>query len=76
MSEDATKQVHELVNAFDRSKAQQIFATLIRLPGDFDAAKATLHDAFARGDRSRPASYQSIHERWLVLRKKTWQPTL
>lgn len=47
MSEDATKQVHELVNAFDRSKAQQTFATLIPLPGDFDAAKAVLHDAFA-----------------------------
>jgi hypothetical protein len=50
--------VHELVNAFDRSKARQIFATLIRLPGDFDAAKATLHDAFARGDRSLGTSWR------------------
>lgn len=58
MSEDATKQVHELVNAFDRSKVRQIFATLVRLPGIFDAAKATLHDAFARGDRSLGISWR------------------
>lgn len=58
MSEDATKQVHELANAFDRSKVRQISATLIRLPGIFDAAKAALHDAFARGDRSLGTSWR------------------
>ena len=47
MSEDATKQVRELVDAFDRSKARQVLAALIPLLGDFDAAKAALHDAFA-----------------------------
>lgn len=75
MSKDATKQVHELVNAFDHSKARQIFATLIRLPGDFDAAKATLHDAFARGDRSLGTSWLvgqllSEHSRTLACVKK------
>lgn len=52
MSEAVTKQVRELVDAFYSSKARQVLATLIRLLGDFDAAEETLHDAFARGDRS------------------------
>ena len=47
MSEDATKQIHELVDAVYRSESRQVLATLIRLLGDFDAAEEALHDAFA-----------------------------
>src|SRR5688500_16224954 len=47
MSEDATKQVRELVDNVYRSESRQVLATLIRLLGDFDAAEEALHDAFA-----------------------------
>src|SRR5688500_15559459 len=47
MSEDATKQVRELVDNVYRSDSRQVLATLIRLLGDFDAAEEALHDAFA-----------------------------
>ena len=46
MSEEATKQVHELVDAVYRTESRQVLATLIRLLGDFDAAEEALHDAF------------------------------
>ena len=47
MSEDATKQVRELVDNVYRSESRQVLATLIRLLGDFDAAEEAMHDAFA-----------------------------
>ncbi len=47
MSNDATKQGRELVDAVYRSESRQVLATLIRLLGDFDAAEEALHDAFA-----------------------------
>lgn len=47
MSEDATNQVREVVDAIYRAESRQVLATLIRLLGDFDAAEEALHDAFA-----------------------------
>src|SRR5207249_5148450 len=47
VSEDATIQVREVVDAVYRSESRQVLATLIRLLGDFDAAEEALHDAFA-----------------------------
>lgn len=38
--------VREAVNALYRSDSRHIFATLIRLLGDFDLAEETLHEAF------------------------------
>ncbi len=46
MSEDATNQVREVVDAVYRSESRHVLATLIRLLGDFDAAEEALHDAF------------------------------
>jgi RNA polymerase sigma-70 factor (ECF subfamily) len=46
VSEDATKQVREVVDSVYRSESRQVLATLIRLLGDFDAAEEALHDAF------------------------------
>jgi RNA polymerase sigma-70 factor (ECF subfamily) len=43
MSENA---VREAVNALYRSDSRHIFATLIRLLGDFDVAEEALHEAF------------------------------
>ena len=47
VSEEATRQVREVVEAVYRSESRQVLATLIRLLGDFDAAEEALHDAFA-----------------------------
>jgi RNA polymerase sigma-70 factor (ECF subfamily) len=47
VSNDATKQVRELVDDVYRTESRQVLATLIRLLGDFDAAEEALHDAFA-----------------------------
>jgi RNA polymerase sigma-70 factor (ECF subfamily) len=46
MSEDAAKGVREMVDAVYRSESRRVFATLIRLLGDFDLAEEALHDAF------------------------------
>ena len=35
-----------------RTESRRVFATLIRLLGDFDLAEEALHDAFARRDRA------------------------
>src|SRR5678815_1767380 len=42
----ATQHVRETVDAIYRSRSRHIFATLIRLLGDFDVAEEALHDAF------------------------------
>ena len=43
----STEQVRAAVDASYRSDSRRIFATLIRLLGDFDRAEEALHDAFA-----------------------------
>ena len=40
-------QVRETVEAVYRAESRRVFATLIRLLGDFDLAEEALHDAFA-----------------------------
>jgi RNA polymerase sigma-70 factor, ECF subfamily len=47
MSKDDGKDVREMVDTIYRSESRQVFATLIRLLGDFDAAEEAMHDAFA-----------------------------
>jgi RNA polymerase sigma-70 factor, ECF subfamily len=47
MDEIATQQVRKLVDNLYRIESQRVFATLIRLLGDFDLAEEALHDAFA-----------------------------
>ena len=46
MSLDAAEHVRERVDAVYRAESRRIFATLIRLLGDFDLAEEALHDAF------------------------------
>jgi RNA polymerase sigma-70 factor (ECF subfamily) len=38
---------HEVVDAVYRAESRRVFATLIRLLGDFDLAEEAMHDAFA-----------------------------
>ena len=47
MSETKADSVHEIVDGVYRSDSRRVFATLIRLLGDFDLAEEALQDAFA-----------------------------
>src|SRR5687768_15061275 len=44
--EPTTQQVRERVDTIYRTESRRIFATLVRLLGDFDLAEDALHDAF------------------------------
>lgn len=46
MSEDTVQRVREKVDAVYRSDSRRVFATLIRLLGDFDLAEEAMQDAF------------------------------
>ena len=46
MSESADARMRGTVEAVYRSESRRVFATLVRLLGDFDAAEEALHDAF------------------------------
>src|SRR5213083_1669681 len=48
MPNEATElQVRQTVDAVYRSESRRVFATLVRLLGDFDLAEEALYDAFA-----------------------------
>ncbi|MBA2277868.1 MAG: RNA polymerase sigma factor [Chloroflexia bacterium] len=47
MSGDATAQMRQVVDDVYQAESRRVFATLIRLLGDFDLAEDALHDAFA-----------------------------
>ena len=44
---DATEEIRRLVDDVYQAESRRVFATLIRLLGDFDLAEDALHDAFA-----------------------------
>src|SRR5947208_6766319 len=46
MSADAAECVRETADAVYRTESRRVFATLVRLLGDFDIAEEALHDAF------------------------------
>jgi RNA polymerase sigma-70 factor (ECF subfamily) len=46
MSETTAEHVRELVDSIYRTESRRVFATLIRLLGEFDLAEEALHDAF------------------------------
>ena len=39
--------VTETIDALYRTESRRVFATLVRMLGDFDLAEEALHDAFA-----------------------------
>jgi RNA polymerase sigma-70 factor, ECF subfamily len=47
MNENVAYPIHKQVADLYRSESRRVFATLIRLLGDFDRAEEALHDAFA-----------------------------
>jgi RNA polymerase sigma-70 factor (ECF subfamily) len=46
LNHETAKRVREMADVVYRSESHRIFATLIRLLGDFDLADEALHDAF------------------------------
>ncbi len=47
MSGTATEQARSIVDSVYRTESRRIFATLVRLLGDFELAEEAMHDAFA-----------------------------
>jgi RNA polymerase sigma-70 factor, ECF subfamily len=47
MHKEAAEDVRQTVDEIYRTESRRVFATLIRLLGDFDLAEDALHDAFA-----------------------------
>ena len=67
MTEHAGEQVREKVDAVYRSESRRIFATLIRLLGDFELAEDALHDAFSAALERWPKEGVPANPRaWLV----------
>ena len=67
MSEDAAKNMRAIVEGVYRSESRRVFATLIRLLGDFDIAEEALHDAFRAALEQWPRDgVPANHRAWLV----------
>ncbi len=67
MSEDVARNMREIVDGIYRSESRRVFATLIRLLGDFDVAEEALHDAFRAALEQWPREGVPANPRaWLV----------
>src|SRR5262249_48151835 len=67
MNKDATNQIRQTVDEIYRSESRRVFATLIRLLGDFDRPEEALHDAFRAALEQWPRDGVPANPRaWLV----------
>jgi RNA polymerase sigma-70 factor (ECF subfamily) len=67
MTEHTAEEVREKVDSVYRSESRRIFATLIRLLGDFELAEDALHDAFSAALEQWPKEGVPANPRaWLV----------
>src|SRR3982751_2779987 len=67
MNQDTDEQLRQLVDDVYRAESRRVFATLIRLLGDFDQAEDALHDAFAAAMAQWPRDGVPANPRtWLV----------
>lgn len=67
MHEHDHKREHKMVDAIYRAESRHVFATLIRLLGDFDLAEEALHDAFRAALEQWPRDGVPTNPRaWLV----------
>ena len=65
--QDLAAEVRERVEEVYRTESRRVFATLIRLLGDFDLAEEALHDAFAAAVEQWPLHGVPANPRaWLV----------
>src|SRR5574338_973335 len=66
-AENSTPDVAGAVEALYRSESRRVFATLIRLLGDFDLAEEALHEAFRAAVETWPRDGLPANPRaWLV----------
>src|SRR5260221_3087634 len=67
MSQTTADQARNAVDAVYRSDSRRVFATLVRVLGDFDLAEEALHDAFAAAVEQWPREGVPANPRaWLV----------
>jgi RNA polymerase sigma-70 factor (ECF subfamily) len=67
MSEDASERVRAIADSIYRAESRRVFATLVRLLGDFDLAEEALHDAFRAALEQWPRDGMPANPRaWLV----------
>jgi RNA polymerase sigma-70 factor (ECF subfamily) len=67
VSEDSAERVRETADAIYRAESRRVFATLVRLLGDFDLAEEALHDAFRAALEQWPRDGVPANPRaWLV----------
>ena len=67
MSADETRSARDAVDEVYRSESRRVFATLVRLLGDFDLAEEALHDAFRAALEQWPRDGVPANPRaWLV----------
>ena len=67
VSEDLAERAREMADAIYRAESRRVFATLIRLLGDFDLAEEALHDAFRAALEQWPRDGVPANPRaWLV----------
>jgi RNA polymerase sigma-70 factor (ECF subfamily) len=67
MSEPSASAVREMVDSLYRSDSRRVFATLVRVLGDFELAEEALHDAFAAAVEQWPREGLPANPRaWLV----------
>jgi RNA polymerase sigma-70 factor (ECF subfamily) len=63
----AADQVRDVVDSVYRTESRRVFATLVRLLGDFDLAEEAVHDAFASAVAQWPEQGVPANPRaWLV----------
>ena len=67
MSETSTQSAHSIAESVYRAESRRVFATLVRLLGDFDVAEEALHDAFHAALEQWPRDGVPANPRaWLV----------
>ncbi len=67
MTEDQAERARETAEAVYRAESRRVFATLVRLLGDFDLAEEALHDAFRAALEQWPRDGVPANPRaWLV----------
>src|SRR5258708_40006966 len=67
MREYTAEQSREMVDSVYRSESRRVFATLIRLLGDFDRAEDALHEAFRAALEQWPKEGLPANPRaWLI----------
>ncbi|HEY3966302.1 MAG TPA: RNA polymerase sigma factor [Planctomycetaceae bacterium] len=67
MGEHTVEQVRALIDSVYRTESRRVFATLIRLLGEFDLAEEALHEAFASAIEQWPRDGVPENPRaWLV----------